>query len=962
MEQLAPFDEAAFLSASAVCLGTGRFLRAVLAPILSELGCEIVFVQGRGSSFEKYMQARKESTPPGERPTYEVDTVLSDGAVLTTYHKVAACGSLSTREGCEAFFRLPEKLRQLRYIGVGITEAGIVHNGSAILALAEFLHGCFRAGRGEEAPLSVLNTDNLPFNGDALRNHVFSCDFSQQCEEKEAFAKWLESHVVFHNTMVDRITSHRDGSTEVPRSEPLPHKAFVIEDLRAVLPAQLRSVPGVLVRTQANTLSHDIQLKLRIANGLHTAMVYVMALSQQLTTDQCTLPGSPILPYLEHLFECDIVHLTTELGLPRPAVTPTFSEWMARLQHPHFGLDCFFVSQNATTKLGIRLIPSVGATLKAGETPSVFMAFSIAAALRFLTPRGEQHRLAEQPPVFSGRLDPKEEGQAEACLLSSVDRWEYVPGLSVNLTEQTYDFKDGDGLVPFLLRSLGEHPSAAAVSSITTEVLSRVSGFDPRSDAAHARLAAQVAQLLHRMLTTDTCLAVLRSLRPCQPLYLERRQLEEAVSQEVHACEAVDVHTHLFAACYGNQLMQYGIDAMLSLAEDSALACSSDIVTQYLAVAEESFADFVRLPRQAQAERVWDALFVQRSPLSEACKGVITTLNALGLEEYLAQRDLEGIRSWYASQDGDKFNEKVMRLAKLKSVICSHSPFFAAAQLEACLNPPPRPPRYLAALEVDSLLEHDWAKVLSTLHAAEEPRSLRGVRSLLSRCVAMLQPEYLSVSTPYDFEYPPKMAASAGERSEDTVLDADISTPPPTAAEVFDHVLLPLCRSARVPLLLRMGTRRQVNPMLGINGDSLGRAGLGALVTLCSTHPDVKFIVTVLSHNDQQEAAILASKFRNLHLWGCWWFSNTPASRAQSSSMRLEILGTQFTYHASSARVHDHLIYKWRHSRADLARILTARYSELMEQGWRVSRGDVRRDVARLLGGSFEEFCKKQLS
>lgn len=29
--------------------------------------------------------------------------------------------------------------------------------------------------------------------------------------------------------------------------------------------------------------------------------------------------------------------------------------------------------------------------------------------------------------------------------------------------------------------------------------------------------------------------------------------------------------------------------------------------------------------------------------------------------------------------------------------------------------------------------------------------------------------------------------------------------------------------------------------------------------------------------------------------------------------------------------------------------------------GWRVSRGDVRRDVGRLLGGAYEEFMRKAL-
>ena len=57
--------------------------------------------------------------------------------------------------------------------------------------------------------------------------------------------------------------------------------------------------------------------------------------------------------------------------------------------------------------------------------------------------------------------------------------------------------------------------------------------------------------------------------------------------------------------------------------------------------------------------------------------------------------------------------------------------------------------------------------------------------------------------------------------------------------------------------------------------------------------------------------------------------------------------------------MHGQLVYKWVHARATLARLLADKYEELMATGWRVSRGEVRRDVQRLLGGAYEEFlCK----
>ena len=43
----------------------------------------------------------------------------------------------------------------------------------------------------------------------------------------------------------------------MPRAEPLPAKALVIEDPRGALPAQMGSVPGVVVRTAAGQLQVD---------------------------------------------------------------------------------------------------------------------------------------------------------------------------------------------------------------------------------------------------------------------------------------------------------------------------------------------------------------------------------------------------------------------------------------------------------------------------------------------------------------------------------------------------------------------------------------------------------------------------------------------------------------------------------------------------------------------------------
>ena len=77
--------------------------------------------------------------------------------------------------------------------------------------------------------------------------------------------------------------------------------------------------------------------------------------------------------------------------------------------------------------------------------------------------------------------------------------------------------------------------------------------------------------------------------------------------------------------------------------------------------------------------------------------------------------------------------------------------------------------------------------------------------------------------------------------------------------------------------------------------------------------------------------------------------------------MRVEMLGTGFTAQHSDARVLDQLLYKWPHSRSVIAKVLSQEYAKLYDSGWIPTRGEIRRDIGRLLGGSYEEFLSKSL-
>src|SRR3979411_170847 len=137
-----------------------------------------------------------------------------------------------------------------------------------------------------------------------------------------------------------------------------------------------------------------------------------------------------------------------------------------------------------------------------------------------------------------------------------------------------------------------------------------------------------------------------------------------------------------------------------------------------------------------------------------------------------------------------------------------------------------------------------------------------------------------------------------------------------------------------------IGVRYQVNPELRLAGDGAGRADLRALENLCRDFPENRFLVSVLSRENQYELCVYSRKFANMMPFGCWWFLNNPSVVEEITRERLEMLGTSFIPQHSDARVLEQVIYKWRNTRRTLSPILSHTYRVLAEDGRPVSRAD----------------------
>ena len=408
-----------------------------------------------------------------------------------------------------------------------------------------------------------------------------------------------------------------------------------------------------------------------------------------------------------------------------------------------------------------------------------------------------------------------------------------------------------------------------------------------------------------------------------------RNALVSTVERLVQHTPATDIHTHLYDPALGG-LLSWGIDDLLTY---------HYLVAEAFRVHEIPPDRFWLMPKLEQAELIWQTLFLERSPISEAARGVLTTLHKLGLD--VKPRDLPALRQWFQQWPAEAYLTRCMELANVATIYMTNSPFDDAERplwQKGFL----RDDRFQAGLRIDPILV-DWHHAGRRLgqwgyEVGEglSSHTFSEVRRFLADWTRRMEARYLMVSLPPEFAFP-----GEGE-----------------CPRLLEHAVLPHAEEYGLPVALMLGVRRGVNPALRQAGDGVGRSDLNALANLCAGFPRNRFLVTVLSRENQHELVVLARKFANLHLFGCWWFMNTPLLIEEITRMRLELLGFAFTPQHSDARVLDQLLYKWDHTRRVVARVLVDKYTDLVTTGWEPTANEIERDVQELFGGAFQRFLK----
>src|SRR5260370_15471771 len=238
-----------------------------------------------------------------------------------------------------------------------------------------------------------------------------------------------------------------------------------------------------------------------------------------------------------------------------------------------------------------------------------------------------------------------------------------------------------------------------------------------------------------------------------------------------------------------------------------------------------------------KADAIWRALFVENAPVSEATPGVVAVLNAFGLPTNGS--DLAKAREFFAGQKQEAHIRRVFDLAGVSEVVMTNDPLDPdeAPLWERGVEPDSQ---FHPVLRLDRILnkwpEH-WRVLVAQGYAVNDGatgQSVSEVRRFLAEWCKRMQPIYMAVSLPDTFQFP--------EES--------------TRARLLAEAVVPSCREFGIPLSLMIGVRYQVNPALRLAGDGAGKADLRAVERLCTAYPENRFLISVLSRENQHELCV----------------------------------------------------------------------------------------------------------
>jgi len=398
---------------------------------------------------------------------------------------------------------------------------------------------------------------------------------------------------------------------------------------------------------------------------------------------------------------------------------------------------------------------------------------------------------------------------------------------------------------------------------------------------------------------------------------MKKSELLSLISYSLENVKIFDIHTHLFPPEHKNFFLM-GIDELLNY---------HYLIAELFVTSDINVKKFNSLTKKEKAEIVWNELFVKRTPISEACKGILTILKNFSIT--FENKNYSEVKAQLNKIEYK--DDNIFKKSNITSVVMTNNPF-DLDEWSLFNNPNWDRRKYRASLRLDNLInEFDKSLNIAQKSISSKSNTPSDIIEYLEVCRNESNPIYV--------------ALSLDNASFKNLLISD-----------FWFNVLEWLSEKKLPMSLMLGVKRRVNKDFGEAGDGIGDIELKDLSKLCSTFPNNKFLVTCLSLNDQHELTVLGRKHPNLKIFGFWWFMNQPSIIKPVLKMRIDLLGLAFIAQHSDARITDQLIYKWSHFKKILSSTLHEYYEDLLDNNFLITKDIIQRDVDKLLNSNAKDF------
>jgi len=143
---------------------------------------------------------------------------------------------------------------------------------------------------------------------------------------------------------------------------------------------------------------------------------------------------------------------------------------------------------------------------------------------------------------------------------------------------------------------------------------------------------------------------------------MSNQELSNTLEAVINNTKIFDIHTHLFPSVFKS----HSLSGFINLLNYHYL------IAELLTNANISAEKFYSLDEINKAKLIWEELFQNRTPISEACKGVLTVLQKLDIN--YNKKTFEEVNNQYENKS--LTDEKILQLSNVSSLVMTNKCFY----------------------------------------------------------------------------------------------------------------------------------------------------------------------------------------------------------------------------------------------------------------------------------------------